>query len=57
MGVEVYPYSVLNLALDTLSGQRHLPTALPPGRAPEPIWSGDEIEYFCPVFYKLKTEE
>jgi hypothetical protein len=49
MGVEVYPYCVITLVLDTLGGQCHVPAALPSGRAPETIRRGDEREYFCPV--------
>jgi len=47
MWVELYPYSVLTLALDSVSGQsatlRHLSSA----KSLETIWSGDETGYIC----------
>lgn len=55
MGVEVYPFSVLTLALGSVSGQGHGPAALPPRRASETIWGGDETGYFCLVS-NLHTE-
>ena len=55
MGVEVYPYSVPTLAIDSVSGQRHARATLPLGSASELILRGDETGYFRHVS-NLQTE-
>jgi len=49
MGVELYPYSVLTLALDSVSGQRATLRHLSSAKSLGTIWSGDETGYICLV--------